>query len=142
MEVSSNGREKVNMIRETDENVAEHSEASENQIQRWYEDMAELMLEFELLPGEKKNPIFQKHCITKGEFLVTEKQRNWIANMLQQFLGNQYVATFVFWYGLPELFQEGLREKRSPLRIATEHFGRWYVLACFPAWVATRATDE
>ena len=69
------------------------------------------MLRDDLLPDQRNEPKYQIHYDSKGNVILSGKQRSWIAAMLRKKLGHENVAHFILRHGLPELFDAPLRNE-------------------------------
>ena len=103
---------RVHALREAHGTTTKHAAPSDDQETRCYKILGEGMLRDDLLPDQRNEPKYQIHYDSKGNVILSGKQRSWIAAMLRKNLGHKNVAYFILQHGLPELFDAPLRNEK------------------------------
>ena len=76
----------------------------ETQTSTCYQWLGEDMLLNDLLPHQKRNPIYKVRYDWQHNINLSSKQRSWIDSMLRRTLGDKKVACFIWTHGLVLLF--------------------------------------
>jgi hypothetical protein len=102
----------------------------ETQTSTCYRWLGEDMLWNDLLPHQRRNPIYKARYDWQGNINLNNKQRSWIDSMLRRTLGDKTIAFFIWTHGLPAIFDassdRNRKIKKAVLQSAVDKGMTWY----------------
>jgi hypothetical protein len=118
----------------------------ETQTSTCYHWLAEDMLLNDLLPHQKKNPIYKVRYDWQHNINLSSKQRSWIDSMLRRTLGDKKVAFFIWTHGLPGIFEASsdrtCKVGKAELERALDKGMTWYASLLQSAVDYERGTQD